>query len=183
MTSKKEPMDFLNENISNENLKKHMIAVSAIMQGLARKFGEDEEIWMLTGLLHDIDYERVGGNMERHGLVSAEMLEGRLPEECLHAIKAHNEAIGVKAESLLDKSLIAADAVSGLIVAAALVMPNKSLSEVKVSTLKKKFNDKSFARNVDRNRIKLHEEIGLGFEEFLEIALKSLQRVSAQLGL
>lgn len=183
MTPKKGNMDFLNEHISNENLKKHMIAVSAIMQGLARKFGEDEETWMLTGLLHDVDYERVGGDMERHGLVSAEMLEGRLPEECLHAIKAHNESVGVKAESLLDKSLIAADAVSGLIVAAALVMPNKRLSEVKVSTLKKKFKDKSFARNVDRNRIRVCEEIGLGFEEFLGIALESLQGVSAQLGL
>ena len=176
-------MDFLNENISNENLKKHMMAVSAIMQGLARKFGEDEEIWMLTGLLHDIDYERVGGDMERHGLVSAEMLEGRLLEECLHAIKAHNESVGVKAEGLLDKSLIAADAVSGLIVAAALVMPNKRLSEVRVSTLKKKFKDKSFARNVDRNRIRVCEEIGLDFEEFLGIALESLRGVSAQLGL
>jgi len=178
MASKKESMDFL-----NENLKKHMIAVSVIMKGFARKFGENEETWMLTGLLHDIDYERVGGDMGKHGLVSAEMLENRLPSNCLHAIKAHNDGIGVKAKSLLDKSLIAADAVSGLIVAAALVMPNKKLSEVKVSTLKKKFNDKSFARNVDRNRVKVHEEIGLGFEEFLEIALKSLQGVSAQLGL
>lgn len=183
MTLKKEPMDFLNENISNENLKKHMIAVSAIMRGLARRFGEDEETWMVTGLLHDVDYERVGGDMERHGLVSAEMLEGRLPENCLHAIKAHNERTGVKAESLLDKSLIAADAVSGLIVAAALVMPNKSLSEVRVSTLKKKFKDRSFARNLDRNRIRVCEEIDLGFEDFLEIALESLKGVSDQLGL
>jgi len=183
MIPKKGNMDFLNENVSNENLKKHMIAVSAIMRGLARKFGEDEETWGLTGLLHDIDYEKVGGDMERHGLVSAEMLEGRLPENCLHAIKAHNERVGIKAESLLDKSLIAADAVSGLVVATALVMPNKSLSEVKISTLKKKFKDKSFARNVDRNRIGAYEEIGLGFEEFLSIALKSLQGVSDQLGL
>lgn len=176
-------MKLLDENVSNENLKKHMIAVSAIMRGLATKFGEDEEMWALTGLLHDIDYERVGGDMRKHGLVSAEMLEGRLPEECLHAIRAHNERTGVKAESLLDKSLLSADAISGLIVAAALVMPNKRLSEVRVKTLKKKFRDKSFARNIDRSKIKVCEEAGLGFEEFLETALKSLQKVSDKLGL
>ncbi len=183
MASKRDFMVFLDENISNENLKKHMVAVSAIMQGLARRLGEDKETWELTGLLHDIDYEKVDGNMDRHGLVSAEMLKGKLPENCLRAIRAHNERTGVNAENMLDKALIAADAVSGLIVAAALVMPNRRLSEVKVSTLKKKFKDKSFARNVDRNRVKVCEDIGLDFEEFLEITLKSLQPVSAQLGL
>jgi len=183
MAPKKAFMIFLDENISNQNLKKHMVAVSAIMQGLARRLGEDEETWELTGLLHDIDYEKVDGNMDRHGLVSAEMLEGKLPENCLRAIKAHNERTGVNAENMLDKALIAADAVSGLIVAAALVMPNRRLSEVKVSTLKKKSKDKSFARNVERNRINICEEIGLDFEEFLEIALESLQGISDQLGL
>jgi len=183
MMPKKKPTELLNENISNENLKKHMIAVSAIMQGLAKKFGENEEAWMLTGLLHDIDYEKVGGDMKRHGSVSAEMLQEMLPEGCLHAIKAHNESTGIKAESLLDKSLIAADAVSGLIVAAALVMPNKRLSEVMVETLKNKMKDKSFARNVDRNRIRVCEETGLELEEFFEMALRSMQGISNLLGL
>ena len=180
---KKEAVKLLDKEVSDEKLKKHMVAVSAVMRGLARKLGQDEVLWMHTGLLHDIDYERIGGDMSRHGLLSAEMLEGRLPEECLHAVRAHNKRVGVEAESLLDKSLLAADAVSGLIVAAALVMPSKRLSEVRVKTLKKKFKDKSFARKVDRDRIKACEEIGLGFGEFLEIALKSLQGVSEQLGL
>ncbi len=183
MMLEKGVMKLLDEEISDENLKKHMLAVSAIMKSLARKFGQDEEVWMLTGLLHDIDYERVGGDMGRHGLLSAEMLEGRLPEECLHAVRAHNKSVGVGAESLLDKSLQAADAVSGLIVAAALVMPNKKLFEVRLKTLKKKFKDKSFARKVDRDQIKACEEIGLGFEEFLETSLKSLQGISDKLEL
>jgi len=183
MVSRKEALRLLDEGISNNNLKKHMIVVSAIMQGLARKFGEDEEVWALTGLLHDIDYERVEGNMDKHGLVSAEMLMNVFPEEFLHAIRAHNARTGVKAESLLDKALLSADAVSGLIVAAALVMPNKKLSEVRVETLKTKFKDKSFARGVDRGQIEACGEMGLKFEEFLEIALKALQGVSDQLGL
>jgi len=183
MMSRKEALRLLDENISNNNLKKHMIAVSAIMQGLARKFGEDEEVWALAGLLHDIDYERVEGNMDKHGLVSAEMLKDVFPEDFLHAIRAHNARTGVKAESLLDKVLLSADAVSGLIVAAALVMPNKRLSEVRVETLKTKFKDKSFARGVDRGQIEACGEMGLKFEEFLEIALKALQGVSDQLGL
>lgn len=183
MISRKEALRLLDENISNSNLKKHMVAVSAIIQSLARKFGEDEEGWALTGLLHDIDYERVGGNMDKHGLASAEMLKDVFPEEFLHAIRAHNARTDVKAENLLDKALLSADAVSGLIVAAALVMPNKRLSEVRVETLKTKFKDKSFARGVDRGQIGACEEMGLKFEEFLEIALKALQGVSDQLGL
>ena len=171
------------EKISNINTRKHMMAVSAIMEDLADRLGGDRELWSLTGLLHDIDYEAVGGDMKRHGLVSAEMLEGLLPEESLHAIRAHNTMTGVEVESLLDKALIIADAVSGLIVASALVMPHKKLSEVKVSTLKKKFKDKSFARSVDRDKIMMCKEVGMELEEFLELSLRSLQRISDKLGL
>jgi putative nucleotidyltransferase with HDIG domain len=183
MISVEDARKLLDENISNRNMRKHMVAVSAIMKSLAGRFDRDEEPWMLTGLLHDIDYEGVGGDMSRHGLASAEILEGKLPEDCLHAIKAHNEETGVKAEGLLDKALIAADAVSGLIVASALVMPSKRLSEVRVETLEKKFRDRSFARSVKRDRVMVCEEVGLGFEEFLDISLRSLQAVSEDLGL
>ncbi|MFQ6051392.1 MAG: HD domain-containing protein [Candidatus Hydrothermarchaeota archaeon] len=183
MLSREDSLRLIEENIKNEALKKHMLAVSAIMKGLARKLHQNEELYERVGLLHDIDYERVGGNMNVHGKVSAEMLEDKLPEECLHAIRAHNELTGAKPESLMDKSLIIADAISGLIVAVALVMPSKKLSEVKVKSIKKKFKDKSFARNVDRNKIMMCEEIGLEYEEFLDIALKSLQEISSDLGL
>ncbi len=183
MLSREDSLKLLEENIKNEALKKHMLAVSAIMKGLGRRFHQKEELWEFVGLLHDIDYEKVEGDMEVHGKVSAEMLEGEVPEDCLHAIRAHNELTGAKPETLIDKSLIIADAISGLIVAVALVMPNKKLSEVKVKSIKKKFKDKSFARNVDRNRIMMCEEIGLEYGEFLDIALKSLQEISDDLGL
>ncbi|MFQ5710662.1 MAG: HD domain-containing protein [Candidatus Geothermarchaeales archaeon] len=183
MISRGEALKLLDENVSDPNIKKHMIAVSSIMRDLAHRFNQDEEPWMLTGLLHDIDYERVGRDLDRHGSLSAEMLQGKLTEACLHAIRAHNRKTGVEAENLLDKALIAADAVSGLIVASALVMPSKRLHEVRVKTLKKKFKDKSFARNVDRGKIMICEGIDLSLEEFFDIALKSLQRISEELNL
>jgi len=167
--------------IDMENLRKHMLAVGAIMNKMAERFGEDAEVWKLTGLLHDIDYKK--SNMNEHGLISAKMLEGKLPEDALHAIKAHNERTGVKAESLMDKALIAADAASGLVVATALVMPGKKLSEVKISSVMNKFKDKSFARRVDRDRIRICSEIGLSPKEFLELALEAMNSISNELEL
>lgn len=180
MISEEEALSLVN-NVENKNLQKHMIAVGAIMAKMAEFFNENKKIWMMTGLLHDVDYGKA--DMQKHGLMSAEMLEGKLPEEALHAIKAHNERTGIKAESLLDKALIASDAVSGLIVATALVMPEKKLSQVKVSSLITKFKDKSFAKGVERGKILICEELGLRLEEFLSIALEGMTEVKEKLGL
>ncbi len=167
--------------IKNDNLKKHMKAVAVIMEKLAEKLGKDKEIWKLVGLLHDIDYEKV--DMNEHGLLSAKLLENYLPEEAINAIRAHNELTGYKAKNDIDFALRASDAISGLIVASALVMPNKKLKEVRVETLKNKFKDKSFARRVDRNRIKECEKIGLSLEEFFELSLKAMKEIDEELGL
>jgi len=180
MLSEKEAMEIL-ATVENENLRKHMMAVAAIMEGLAEKFGEDRKIWKYAGLLHDIDYGKVGH--EEHGLKSAEMLKGKLPEDALHAIKAHNEMTGVVAESKMDFALRASDAASGLIVAAALVMPGKKLREVRLETLKNKFRDKSFARRVDRNRIMECEKFGMTLDEFLALSLESMKGIADDLGL
>ena len=169
------------DNIKNENLKKHMLAVGAIMRKLASVLGEDEETWYYAGLLHDIDYENV--DMKEHGIKSAEMLRGMLPEEALHAIMAHNEMTGVEAKTKFDYALIASDAISGLIVATALVIPTKKIKDISIKTLKNKFKDKSFARRVDRNKILYCEKIGIGLEEFFEIALKAMEEISNQIGL
>lgn len=180
MISEGEAVEMLGQ-IEMENLRKHMLAVGAIMEKLAEKFGEDRKLWKFTGWLHDIDYKK--SDMNEHGLISAKMLEGKLPEEALHAIKAHNELTGVRAESLMDKALIAADAASGLVVATALVMPGKRLDEVKTSSLMNKFRDKSFARRVDRGRIEMCGEMGMTLEEFLEVSLEAMNGISDELGL
>jgi|Deesub1362A_J573_1020465.scaffolds.fasta_scaffold02737_5 putative nucleotidyltransferase with HDIG domain len=176
-------LEIVKKNVRNGNLVKHMIAVSEIMKAFARALGENEELWELVGLLHDVDYEKTKDDFSKHGVISAEILRGVLPEEALHAIQSHNERTGVKPESKMDFALISADALSGLIIATALVMPNKKLEEVKVESLIRKFKDKSFARNVERKRILEVEKLGMRLEDGMEIALEALQRVHEKLGL
>jgi len=179
-----EAYNLVESKIKRKNIVKHMLAVEAIMKSLAEYFGEDKEIWGLTGLLHDVDFEEVGENFSMHGLKAEEILKGLVPDEVIQAIKAHNyEYTGVQPKTRMEKALIAADAVSGLLVACALVMPSKKLEEVKISTLNKKFKQKDFARNVDRNRINFCEEIGLSKEKFFEIALNGLKKISQTLGI
>lgn len=179
-----EALALIREHVKSDKLVKHMVAVEAIMRKLAERLGEDPDLWGLVGLLHDLDYEETRGDFRAHGLVSARLLEGRLPEEALEAIRAHNELTGHAPKSRLAKALIAADQVSGLIVATALVMPSKRLAEVKLRSLKRKFKSKDFARSVDRGKIlKYSQEIGLSLDEFLELSLEALRSVSGELGL
>jgi putative nucleotidyltransferase with HDIG domain len=174
----------IRSNIKNRNILRHMLAVEAIMRGLAEHLGEDEDLWGLTGLVHDVDYEKTAGNFKEHGVLAQRILKGKVPEESLRAILAHNyKNTGVMPDKTLDKALIAADAISGLIVACALVMPSKKVKDVKVRTVKRKFKDKDFARGADRKRIVLCEELGIPKEEFFEIALKAIQKVAKDLGL
>ncbi|MFP4045719.1 MAG: HD domain-containing protein [Candidatus Aenigmatarchaeota archaeon] len=184
MISEDRALEKVKENVDTENLRKHMYAVSAIMERLAEEFEEDEEKWKLVGLLHDIDYEKTKDNPEKHALLSAEMLEDELPDDCLRAIKAHNSKhTDVEPESRMADALIAADAISGLLVATALVMPNSTLEEVRVESVMKKIDDSSFASNIDRDRIYYCEEIGLDVEEFVELSLEAAQRIHNKLGL
>jgi len=184
MLSREEALMLLKQNVKRRNIFYHMLAVEAIMRSLANYFKEDEELWGLTGLLHDIDFEKTENNPQLHGLEAEEILGDLVPGEIIEAIKAHNFTYtNFQPKTRMEKALIASDAVSGLIVACALVMPNKKLEEVKVSTIEKKFKQKDFARNIDRNRILVCEEIGLSKEKFFEIALEGLKRIAASLGL
>jgi len=192
MIAREEGLKLLDANIADLSMRKHLIAVSAVMRKLAEMQGEDADLWEAVGLLHDLDLEKLekeeaaGGLpvMTRHGRVSAEMLKGSMPEEGLHAIMAHNEeGTGIKAEKPIDHAIVAADAVSGIITAAALVMPHKTLAEVKASSLRKRFNDKSFARNVDRNRILYCTKLGMTLEDFFVVSLGAMQGIREELGL
>jgi putative nucleotidyltransferase with HDIG domain len=186
MISIEKALELVEREIENDNLRKHMLAVSKIMEALADKMeivGEDKEKWTLVGLLHDLDYERTKDNPEKHGLVTAEMLKEELPDECLEAIKAHNKRTGFEPNNVMGKALIAADAVSGLIVPTALMMPTRKLSEVSVKSLKKKFSDKSFARSVSRESIMVCEELGFDRKDFFKLTLEALQGISGDLGL
>ena len=179
-----EALGLLSEHVKNENIRKHCLAVAAIMEGLSKKLGEDPEKWWLTGILHDLDYEKTADSVDRHGLETAKILEGKVSEEIIHAIKAHNSIhTGVEARSKMDIALIAADALSGLIISTALIMPSKRLSEVTVDSLVKKFKKKDFARAVSREKIMTCQRLGLSQEEFFEIGLEALKGVYGELGL
>jgi len=184
MLAREEALSLVKENVTRRNIVYHMIAVEALMRGLARHFREDEHLWGLTGLLHDIDYEKIGDSWEKHGVFAEEILKDKVSKTVSRAIKAHNfERTGVIPETRMEKALIACDAISGLLVACALVMPSKKLAEVSVKTIKKKFKDKDFARGANRERILFCEEIGVPKEKFFEIALGGLRNYAAEIGL
>jgi len=183
MLSKESALAIAREHIRKESNIKHMIAVGAIMGELAARFGEDAVRWELAGLLHDIDLEECS-SMEDHGVIAKGILSGKVDDEIIDVIMAHNhEATGVPVDSRAKTALIASDAASGLIMACALVMPSKKLADVRASSLRKRFGSKDFARNVSRERIMRCEELGLSRDDFLEISLEGLRKVSDELGL
>lgn len=184
MIEKKKAREMVRDKIDTGNLRKHMYAVSGIMKKLAKELDKDQEKWSKVGLLHDIDYEETKDNHEEHALKSAQMLEEKLPEDALRAIKAHNHKhTGIEPDSDMANALIAADAISGLIVATALVMPNSKIEEARVESVLKKFDDASFAKNIDRDRVMYCEKIGMDKEEFIEISLDALKGINDKLGL
>ena len=184
MIDEEEAHRMIDENIDTENLKKHMYAVAQIMKHLAEKLGEDPQKWEVLGLVHDLDYEQTKDKPQEHATRTAEMLEGKVPDDVIRAIKSHNHKhTGVEPQSDMENALIAADAVSGLVVATALVMPNSRLEEARPESVIKKFDDSSFAKNIDRDRILYCEKIGMDRDEFLEISLEALQEIDEKLGL
>ncbi len=165
----------------NINLFRHVLAVEAVMRGLARHFNQDEELWGLAGLLHDLDYEETAGTPERHTLVTEELLQPwQLPSGVIHAIKCHNDM--APRESLMDKALYAADPVTGLIVAAALMHPQRKLAPVEVDFILRRFKEKGFAKGANREQIASCTDMGLPLEAFIGIALTAMQSISTDLG-
>ena len=184
MIGRDQAFQLLKKYLRDEKLIKHSLAVEAIMRELAVKLRKDENLWGLTGLLHDLDYEYTHKEPEKHASMAADMLEGLLPEKALNAIRSHNyKHSGQIPTSPIDKGLIASDAVSGLIIATALVMPSKKLADVSVESLNNKFYDKSFAKGCNRNRIELCQDAGIDLDAFLVVSLHALKGIAEDLGL
>jgi len=185
MNYRQRALELIDQYIKNQNLKKHLLATENLMRHLARKFDEDEEIWALAGLLHDLDWEITKEAPEKHPLIAVEVLEKEgFPQEVISAIKKHNHLQGLIPETKLEKALYTCEEITGFIVAVALVMPNKKLSEVTVERILNKFKEPSFAKGVNREIIlKAEEMLGLKLEELAEIALKAMQEISEELGL
>ncbi len=174
----------LTEYTQSESLLKHALTVEALMRAYARKFGEDENRWGIVGLLHDFDYERYPTPAD-HPLQGAAILAERgYPEDVIYAIKTHAAYLGLPRVSLLDKTLFAVDELAGLLTAAALVQPTKSICDVKVASVKKKMKDKAFARSVNRDDIRTGAaELGVDLDEHLAFCLEALQGMATELGL
>ncbi len=175
-------LSILKEYTQSESLLKHAYAVEAAMRAYAKKFGEDEELWGVVGLLHDFDYEKYP---DEHPMKGSEILKEKgVSEEIRTAILGHANFSGVARETLMAKTLYAVDELCGFLVAVTLVRPNKSIGEVKVKSVKKKLKDKSFAAKVNRDEIKEGaEELGIPFEEHVEFVVKALSQVAPELGL
>ncbi len=182
---KKEALDLLKKEIKNQNLIKHSLAVGAAMKKLAQFFGEDEKKWEICGLLHDIDYEKTKNTPQDHSKLGAEMLKKiGVEKEIQEAVLTHNERHGILPESLMAKALFCVDPLTGLIVAATLVLPSKKLKDLKVENVLNRFKEKGFARGANRDIIKKCETfLNLPLEKFCEIVLNAMQEISEDLGL
>lgn len=177
-------LKLVQKHVKNRNLIKHMLAVEAIMRSLAARFDEDIEQWGLAGLLHDIDYDKTADDPEQHSLIGADMLAAaELSPEIVYAVRVHNEVHGLPRLSLMDKALYAADPLSGLIVAGALIHPDRKLAAIDVPFLQKRFQEKSFARGASREQIETCQDIGLSLEQFLALSLNAMQEINVELGL
>ena len=193
MITREKIMELMDKYVPTEWLKLHMRESEIINAAVARRLGEDEELWGLSGLLHDIDFDYVDKDPKRHVLEFDTILEKEglkrgedIPEEMYHAIKAHYEEhpeIEEKRESKLDYALSASENLSGFLVACALVQPDKKIASVKVESVIKKLKKKDFAKAVRRDLIQDIEKVGITLEEFIEIALDAMNEHSEELGL
>jgi putative nucleotidyltransferase with HDIG domain len=177
-------LEELKLRIENENTLKHSFAVEAIMRKLATLFNEHENLWGITGLVHDIDYERIQGDMTQHGKMGADILEAlNFDNTVVYAVRAHNSINNIQRRRKIDKALYCADPMSGLIIACALIVPSKKLKDIDEDFVLKKYHQKGFARGADREQIAKCSEIGLTLEEFIKISLEALKEISDVLGL
>lgn len=179
-----EAISLVKKHVKNKNLIKHMIATEAVMGTLANYFGEDEASWRLAGLVHDLDYDQTAEEPEQHGLVTVQMLQVlNFPEDIINAVRTHNGALGFPRVSKMDKALYAADPVTGLIAAAALIHPEKKLSAIDCQFVLNRFGEKHFARGASREQINACSELGLSLEEFVQLSVDAMQKASGELGL
>jgi putative nucleotidyltransferase with HDIG domain len=176
-------LNVLQSHVKTRNLVKHCLACEAVLAGLANRFGEDEHVWRLAGLLHDLDYDKTADSPETHGRIAAEMLEEQgLDAAIVHAVLAHADK--APRESRLDKALWCVDPLTGLIVAAALIRAEKKLGAIDTQFVLNRMKEKSFARGVNREQIQACEqELGLSLEEFVATGLAAMQGISTDLGL
>ena len=189
LPARADTLALMHEYTASDSLRKHMLAVEGAMRAYAQKFGEDEERWGTTGLIHDFDYERFPNNAhspsEEHPSEGVRLLRSKgYPDDILQAILGHAHYTNTPRESRMAKTLFAVDELTGLITATALVRPTKSVHEVEAKSVRKKMKDKAFARGVSREDVvNGANELGVDLDEHITFVIASMQARSADLGL
>ena len=183
--SRDKALERLRQHVTNEKTIVHCLASEAVMRALARRLGEDEDRWGLTGLLHDIDVEVTGADPKVHALKAEELIEDfGFDEEMIEAIRLHNdEATGRPRTTTLQHALAAGETITGLIYATTLVYPDKKIESVKYKSVKKRMKEKAFAASVNRDHIMECEKIEIPLDEFIQISVDAMRGVSEDIGL
>jgi putative nucleotidyltransferase with HDIG domain len=177
-----EAWELLCEHTKSESLRKHGLAVEAAMRYFAAKFGEDEEIWGVTGLLHDFDYERDPQGHPQNGKPILE--QAGVPGPIVHAIQSHGDHTGIPRVTAMEKSLYAVDELTGFVTAVALVRPSKAVRDVDAPAVRRKMKDKAFARAVSRDMmLKGADDLQIPFDDLVAEIVIALDRVAVELGL
>jgi putative nucleotidyltransferase with HDIG domain len=181
--NRQDALAIVEQYISNENLVRHMLAVEATMRYYAEKLNQDQELWGVTGLLHDFDWE-IHPTLEEHPQAGAPILrENDVPEEIVQAILSHADHTGVPRQTLMEKALFACDEITGLITAVALVRPSHSLDDLKVKSVKKKWKDRAFAAGANREEIaQAAEEFGVDLWEHTGNVIQAMRTIGPDLG-
>jgi putative nucleotidyltransferase with HDIG domain len=176
-------LELMHQYTKSEALRRHMYAVEAAMRAYARKYGEDEELWAIVGLLHDFDYE-LYPTAPDHPSKGSEILKSKgYPEEIRRAILSHADYMNVPRDTMMAKALYACDEISGFIYACSILRPNK-IADLEVSSVKKKLKDKTFAKNVSREDIRRGaEELGVPLDEHIQFVIEAMRAASDRLGL
>jgi predicted hydrolase (HD superfamily) len=191
MITRDQALTLIRQHVTNENIVKHMLALEAVMGGLYDYLkptdGTTKEEWMIAGLLHDGDYCD-GVPVEKQGIQIAEWAGQQgyeISANLAHAMAAHNWSnTGIEPKNQMDWAIFCADSLTGLIVASTLVLPSKKLADVKVSSILKRFKEPSFARGTRREDIAMCEEkLGVKLEDFVSLALTSMQAIANEIGL
>ncbi len=185
--SRDEAFDLVKQYNKDEANLNHYLETEVVMRELANKLGEDEDVWGITGLLHDLDWEETQNDSAKHTLKTAEILsEKNFPEQVLYAIKSHNNEYleeDFEPKAKLDYALRCAETITGLIYAVTLVRPSKKVADVKIKSVKKKFKDKSFAANCRRELILECEKLDIELDEFIDLSLQGFNKIAGEIGL
>lgn len=184
MISREEAVQLLKTHVKAENMLKHSFASEAVLRAIAKRLNKNEDEWGIAGLLHDIDVEITNADPHTHGPYAEKILKGKITDEMLDAIIMHNEiATGKEREKEFQHALAAGETITGLVTATTLVYPDKKIEGVKAKSVTKRMKQKAFAASVNRDTILECEKIGIPLNEFAELSVNAMKKISEVMGL